>query len=199
MSQSPDMPSRYKTNPIEILLLSVIFVIFCNSVYQLFEKQGSFQALALLPRKWSPNSPAGLSIPAPRSPASTDVSSSTLLNLPLSCEKPSTEPSSTHATRVRLLGSFCDGHSPEISKEHSSATSPSDWNIHIKNLTNRADATVFLELNRHRFSTDYIALSPGMNQISVDIRSGDQPIHHQEIQLEQTLQTSLSTHSAVSD
>jgi hypothetical protein len=187
-------------------------VVFCNSVYQLVEKQGSFKLLALSPppsqpRTSHPSTPA--SSPSLRTPASegagsegtfeapessgtpassTSNPSQSLLTVSLACRlKPASlaaTPTPTQAQRVRILGSFCETSSSSFNPLAPASPSP-EWSVLIKNQSNRADATVFLDSIHHSYSTDYIALSPGLNRISVQVRTFGKLIHEQSLFFEQ--------------
>ena len=145
---------RFRANPIEVAFLSVISLVFMNSVYSLVYDHPGFKAAALSPMA---------SLPTSEGRAIASVSSS-LLNLNFDCDK--TLPETTAATRVRVSGLIC-GFNPVVSPE---AAAPPQ--IAVKNKTNHNTATVFPDPASGKFSTDYISLEAGENVIHVEIRLG---------------------------
>src|SRR4051812_6018234 len=116
---------RFRANPIEVAFLSVISLIFLNSVYSLIYDHPGFSALALRPMASQPNSER-------RSLASVN---SSLMNYNLDCEK--SLPESTSSTRVRIMGPICGSSSGAANEGNLSPK------ITVKNKTNQNSATVF--------------------------------------------------------
>lgn len=135
---------HFNTNPVEIVIFLAISAIFAHSVYRLFYITSEFKPLALTPMVANP-------LTEGRSPASQ---SQFLQNLEINCDS-NTEQETT-ASKVRLSGLIC-GKSFEKFK-----------NLQIYNTTNHFNATVFTDTNTKKFSTDYIPLNPGHNQIHLE-------------------------------
>ncbi|MEO7163290.1 MAG: hypothetical protein ABI041_10260 [Bdellovibrionia bacterium] len=145
---------RFRANPIEVTFLSVISLIFMNSLYSLVYDNHGSKGATLTPMASHPTSEG-------RAIASV---SSSLLNITLDCDKSVTE--STSATRVRVSGLIC-GFNPSLVSENSVPPK-----IAVKNKTNQNAATVFIDHASGKFSTDYISLDAGENIIQVEIKLG---------------------------
>ncbi|MFZ9594942.1 MAG: hypothetical protein ACO3A2_02570 [Bdellovibrionia bacterium] len=149
MESIPEV-KRFKTNPIEVVIVLVVSLIFFNSLYNLIYEYPSQEALALLPAE-SPIQSQGSS----RLPASTP---SAYFDLELDCNKIKTE--QTRASKIRITGTICALNS----QQKIETSSPQ---ISIKNSTNEDTATVFQMETTDKFSTDYISLSDGENRIQM--------------------------------
>jgi len=154
MSQGPSA-KRFKANPVEIAIFSIVTLIFFNSVYHLFYDQKAFQPLALTPMASNPVSEGR------RGLASTSSGSVPLLQTAeVDCaEKVKMERTTT---KLRLAGPLCGVESPAESSTLMEAT--------ITNQANQFKATVFPDVNTGRYSTDYIPLNTGENKIQVEFR-----------------------------
>ena len=141
---------RFKVNPVEVAIFSVILLVFANSVYSLIYDQPGFKPNALSAVAANPLGDAG------RAPA---FSSQAFLNYDLKCEDSSE--SGTNASKVRISGPLCGMPS-------GTAESVQLLHTQIVNGTNRFNATVFTDLNTGKFSTDYIPLAAGRNTIHVE-------------------------------
>lgn len=146
-SQAPQA-RRFKINPVELAIFSVVTLIFLNSVYNLFYDRQGFHPTTLAPMASKPTTEG-------RAPASV---SRLFPNLEVQCEKnPEQE---TTAAKVRLTGTLCGiGAGDAASKLVSTQ---------IVNHANRFSATVFTDVSAGKFSTDYIPLNAGRNSIRVE-------------------------------
>jgi hypothetical protein len=150
---NPIVPSnvkRFRTNPVELAIFSVITLIFFNSVYNLFYDQQGFHPAALSPMAANPVSEG-------RSPASVSQS---FVNLDVKCD--ATPDQDTTATKVRITGNLCgEGRVPASDGSKLVKTE-------VVNNANKFGATVFTDVNAGKFSTDYIPLNLGKNPIHVE-------------------------------
>jgi hypothetical protein len=170
MSQSHEIRHvrRFRANPIEVAFLSVISLIFMNSVYSLVYHQHGFRAAALT---------AMASHPTSEGRALASVTSS-LLHLTLDCDK--SIPETTEANKVRVSGNIC-GFNPSLAFDGSPQPK-----VAVKNKTNENAATVFPDTASGKFSTDYISLETGENVIHVEIRLGNGKTISREIIINKT-------------
>jgi hypothetical protein len=145
---NPRTPRRFRINPVEVAIFSVVSLIFVNSVYNLFQDRAGFQPSALAPMASNPVSEG-------RAPASVAQS---FLNLDVKCENNGEQ--ETGASKVRLTGTLC-GAAP-------SDDSAKLLKTQIVNNANKFSATVFTDLSAGRYSTDYIPLNTGKNPIRIE-------------------------------
>jgi hypothetical protein len=144
---------RYKINPVEMIILATISGVFLNSIYHLFYDPNGFQPAALKNMAANPVSEG-------RSPAS--ISSGAFQSTEINCS--GNAELTTSASKIRLLGPICGG------TEAGNATVSTDPLVRtvVMNETNKFSATVFTDGNLGKFSTDYIPLNPGKNQLKVE-------------------------------
>src|SRR5688572_25390069 len=95
---TPQFIRKYKVNPVEIAIFSVVSLIFLNSVYNLFYDNQGYQATALTPMAANP-----VSENAGRAPASIPQA---FLNVEFKCS--SLPDQETTAGKVRITGALCD-------------------------------------------------------------------------------------------
>jgi len=136
---------RYRSNPVEVVILTVVAFVSVNSVYHLFYDHPSYTPIALTPMNSNPTSEG-------RQLASI---SRPLLNMEIQCNETSNQ--ETSANKLRLKGPIC-GVTPEISGSSLVKTS-------IINTSNQFNATIFTDIASGQFSTDYIPLKSGENLI----------------------------------
>ncbi len=158
MGNSPTQ-RRFKINPAEFAIFSVISVIFLNSVYHLFYDQQGFH----------PSTVVNVNLPAEpaRTPASlaqaAAPSTPVLMNYEVRCEENVDQ--STQADKLRLTGSVC---APQGGRQPASVGSDLPLNqVTVTNLANKFSATVFSDQAGGKYSTDYIPLNAGRNPIEV--------------------------------
>ena len=145
----PLSSKRFRINPVELAIFSVVTLMCLNSVYNLFYDSQGFHATALAPMAASPVTETG------RSPASIKQA---FVNLDVGCEMETTK--DLLATKVRLTGPIC-GNSV-------GAESAKLLKTQITNNANKFAATVFTDLTSNKYSTDYIPLNQGANPIHVE-------------------------------
>lgn len=151
---------RFRTNPVELVIFAAVTGIFFNSVYNLFYERQSFNAAALtrpIDRKTSTLAKATTNpsngMPTGRSIASVPAAITTppgIISVDLRCEMSESQETSAH--RLRLTGPLCG-----------SATQ-----ARITNGTNHYVASVFADTQLAKFSTDYMPLVAGKNQIHIE-------------------------------
>jgi hypothetical protein len=154
---------RFRANPVELAIFSVITLIFFNSVYNLFFDQQGFHPAALKPMAATPISEG-------RAPASAAQS---LVNVDLRCD--GNPDKDTTASKVRLTGALCgDGRQPASDATLLVKT-------HVVNTANQFAATVFTDVNTGKFSTDYIPLNLGRNPIHLEFTYRDGKVATQDL------------------
>jgi hypothetical protein len=143
---APSNVRRFRTNPVELAIFSIISLIFCHSVYSLIYDHQGFQATALSPMAANPISEGRL-------PASV---SQAFVNFEINCE--AKQEQVTEATKARLMGSLCE----------SKAGNTQLIRAAVVNSANKFAATVFTDTTAGKFSTDYIPLNAGPNPIHIE-------------------------------
>ena len=143
---------RFRANPIEVLILSAVSILFFRSVYNLVYDQPTFSSdpVSVSPIAANPLSEG-------RSPASA-VSAQSFLNVDVTCDKNGDQ--ETTASKVRLTGPLCGADSATDTGKLVKAS--------ISNTANKFAATVFTDVNAAKFSTDYIPLNMGKNPIHLE-------------------------------
>lgn len=149
-------PRRFKINPVEFAIFSVVCTIFLNSVYNLFYDWRGFRSTASVEVK------LGSESQAPRSPASLGASMAAVptsfINMGILCQEEMEEQKVT-ANKVRISGPFCGISAPQDHKKL--------LRTEVMNEANQISATVFTDFHTGRFSTDYIPLQRGKNTIQI--------------------------------
>jgi hypothetical protein len=141
---------HWSVNPVEVAIFSAVALIGVNSLYSLFSNSEGFQAAALSPMSANPVSEG-------RSPASIGHSAA---NIDTNCDDSASNRVS--AGKIRLAGPIC----PEVTDEDKS-DSIKPQKVEVKNETNNFAATVFIDKESAKYSTDYIPLSAGVNKLSI--------------------------------
>jgi hypothetical protein len=145
---APQHIRRFRVNPVEVAIFSVVTLIFLNSVYNLFYDRQGFHPAALAPM-------AAVPVSEGRAPASVNQA---FANLEVKCGVNTDQ--DTQAAKVRLTGTLCGA---------SAGTDGSKLlKTQIVNNANRFNATVFTDLSAGKFSTDYIPLNTGKNPIHLE-------------------------------
>ena len=152
---------RFRANPVEVLILSAVTVLFFRSVYNLVYDSQGFQSIQLAGH-------SQMNTAAERSPASV---SSTFFNLEVKCDKNTDQ--DTGANKVRLTGTLCG----------SSTTNDTSKLVKtvVTNGANKFTATVFTDVNSGKYSTDYIPPNVGQNPIRVEFAYRDGKSFVQEL------------------
>ena len=160
--------TRFRTNPVEILIFLIISGIFGNSLYELLYIHDGFHPAALSPMTSNPIS-EGRNI-ASTAPAASALSLSTM---DLSCDEQITK--DTVSEKMRLTGTLCG--------ETLDSESNSSQKITVTNQTNRFSATVFTGSSSLKYSTDYIPLESGINKIQIEIFHANASAHKQSVEI----------------
>jgi hypothetical protein len=132
---------RFKANPIEYGIFATVTLLFAHSMYSLLYTYEDFQFTALTPMASNP-------LTESREPA---ASTPAFANVTLNCE--GTAAQATRSPKLLLTGPLCEEAIEKTS---------------VINDTNRFTATVFTDIQKNRFSTDYIPLNTGRNVIKVE-------------------------------
>lgn len=157
---------RFRINPVELAVFSVVTMIFISSVYNLIYDRPGFRPTALSPMSANPLSEG-------RSPASAQTQN--FANIEFSCQAADEMP--TAASKARLSGAFC-GRSPA----GEGAGSERVLKVTAVNSANRFQATVFSDTAAAKFSTDYIPLNSGRNPIVIEFHySGGRRSSHEVV------------------
>jgi hypothetical protein len=149
--------TRFRANPVEIAVFSVVTLVLFNSVYNLFFDPQGFHASTLTPMAANPVSESN------RAPASAPAHA--FVNIDVRCQgkTPIAQDQETGANKVRMTGAICTGTS-DPSKLVKTV---------VLNGANRFNATVFADTNAGKFSTDYIPLNAGKNPIKMEFTYAD--------------------------
>ncbi|OFZ80800.1 MAG: hypothetical protein A2583_08475 [Bdellovibrionales bacterium RIFOXYD1_FULL_53_11] len=139
----------YQVNPVEVIVFILVLAVCMHSVYNLFYDRQGLQSTSLSPMSANPVSEG-------RTPASTVQS---FVNLDLGCDPSVTR--DTQAVKMRILGAMCGPGSIM-------AEGVKPLKTKIVNQANRFEATIFTDMSAGKYSTDYIPLSPGQNQITIE-------------------------------
>lgn len=136
---------RSRVNSVEMMFFFIVTGIFLNSLYNLIYESKNFQAAVLTPMTANIVSEG-------RNVASTP---SSLANIDTTCSPLST-PVDTLASKIRLTGPLCGAEAASI-----------------QNSTTQSIATVFIDSKALKYSTDYISLNSGKNQIHFEFKTND--------------------------
>lgn len=141
-----DSPKKFRVNPIEVVIFSIVFLMLFHSVYNLFYDKQILDAGPLSAALFSDTTPG-------RMPATLQ----SFQNIEITCiKKQETE---MQASKVRLTGPICGLREADSKSQQ--------FKTQILNQTNNFEATVFTDVSAGKFSTDYIPLAPGKNQIFI--------------------------------
>lgn len=162
MEQSQNV-RRFRANPVEVAIFSILSLVFVNSVYNLFYDREGFHPRTLTPMEANPLSEGKRTL--------ASSTGSLLFNLDLPCERSFNK--DIQANRVRLLGTFCD-KTLQPTKLIKSL---------IVNNTNHFSATVFTDTDSGKYSTDYIPLEPGENGVHLEFSFLDGKSFTQDLSL----------------
>lgn len=147
---------RFRINPVELIIFGAVTLIFANSVYQLIfdweEIRGTVSTLASLDKNLNGRSLAS--------------SNPLFATIEVKCNAPTKKKSAspeeltetTDAVKARILGPFCAPAG--VGKNTFSK-------VEVLNKTSNSSATVISNANEGHFSTDFIPLNAGKNQILI--------------------------------
>jgi hypothetical protein len=136
-------------NPVEVGIFGLVALVFCNSLYGLITEGAEAPASALVPMAASP-------VSENRQPAANSVQA--FSQVELKCDAGNLQ--DTAAQKVRISGALCG-----LEQTTEKATIVKSQ---ITNTSTRYTATVFTDLSRGKFSTDYIPLIAGTNTLHVE-------------------------------
>jgi hypothetical protein len=139
---------RFKANPVEVAIFSIITLIFFNSVYNLIYNHKGFHPTALVPMSANPISEGRKLASIPQSNLTWEI------QCDQSFEK------DTPSNKVRINGPLCGADPFQGASNLIKAN--------IMNTSNQYTATIFTDVGSGKFSTDYIPLQPGKNSIRVE-------------------------------
>jgi hypothetical protein len=154
---------RFRANPVEVAIFSIVTLVFANSVYNLFYDRDTFHPKTLTPMEANPLSEGKRTL--------ASAASANLFNLDVPCDHSLSK--EIQSDRVRLLGTFCDKtlQPGRLLKSQ------------IVNNTNHFNATVFTDTESGKYSTDYIPLEPGENGVHLEFSFLDGKSFSQEINI----------------
>lgn len=156
MGTTPQDIKRFRINPVEIAIFAVVSLIFLNSVYNLFSDRQGFSPSALSPMAANPTSES-------RNLASVIAPVTKTAQIDLKCDTAKSFQNVDEASKVVINGELCG---------QGKANTLSHWEL--VNKTNQYMGTVFAEQKdaakgRPKFTTDYIPLVTGQNQIEIKL------------------------------
>ena len=153
---------RFSINPIEVVIFSVVTLIFFNSAYNLVYDQ------RIIPENtFAQNSEEG------RTPANlTQATNPAPMNLGIQCFRNSEYRLKTD--KIRLLGPLCGFENNKNLKL---------TKTEIINTNNKFTATIFTEENSRKFQTDFIPLASGTNLIKIEFSYDHGAPYTQEIKI----------------
>jgi hypothetical protein len=155
---------RFRVNPIEIAIFSVISLIFVKSGYSLLYAHDGFDPAALTASAQDPLAPV-----EGRSPASVAPVAKTFSEVKIGCDDK--ESPAVSSNKIRLIGNLC-----AEAAEAGAAVDETPQNvkkISVVNTSAKVAATVFPDYTNKKFSTDYISLAQGKNLIYVQYEFKD--------------------------
>jgi hypothetical protein len=158
---------RFRINPVEIAIFSVISLIFVKSGYSLLYAHEGQDSAVLTASAEDPLSPA-----SGRNPASVASTLKTFSEVKIGCDEK--EGPTVTANKIRFIGSLCSSTGTVASATTVSPDiSDNLKKISVINTSAKVTATVFPDYPNQRFSTDYISLADGKNQIYVQYEFKD--------------------------
>jgi hypothetical protein len=153
---------RFRVNPIEIAIFSVISLIFVKSGYSLLYAHDGFDPAALTASAQDPLAPA-----EGRAPASVTPATKTFSEVKIGCDDK--ESPAVSSNKIRLIGNLC----AEATAGAIDETPQNVKKISVVNTSAKVAATVFPDYTNLKFSTDYISLAQGKNLIYVQYEFKD--------------------------
>ncbi len=158
---------RFRINPVELTLFSVISLIFCHSIYNLFHDFSSFQPTALAKMHSNP-------IFERRSLASISNFSETIH---IRCDQTH---EITKISKIRIVSPLCG-----LSEEQKETQA---IKVSIKNTTSNFEVTGFIDDLKSEFYTEFIPLMTGINSIRIEITYKNNQIFKQELVISHELE-----------
>lgn len=141
-------------NPVELFIFCIVALLFLNSVYRLFFGWESLDAAPKALNEAPKSTPATEAV----SPQAATSPLEITCNTPLHLETP-------HA-KIRIVGPLCENEdaAPKTTRKLAQAKAS---DAEITNHTNQFKASVFTYTEANKFSTDYIPLANGNNEIRI--------------------------------
>lgn len=154
--QEAPQKRRFRINPVELVIFSVISLVFLNSVYNLFYDWRGFRPakVALL---------EGGALDSGY--ADEKKTNSSFLNLEVECTGDQLK--ETAAGKLRLAGALCSAAGGDDAGRQPASAAGTLIRTEITNQANNASATVFTDVNAGKYSTDYLPLEQGENPINI--------------------------------
>ncbi len=161
-----EINAKFRINPIELGIFSLVVLVFLNSAYNLIDEGSDLKLSALSPEHEIPSIQT-------RGPASRKTTSTQLLeNTQLSCNGDTSE--TTTAAKIRFSGEVCLPRAkigpsmPSFASRPAGA--PSFQGASISVPASGHEANVFVDLSSGKYTTDYIPLRLGQNEVRVDFK-----------------------------
>ena len=158
---------RFRVNPVELVVFAAVTLVFANSVYQLFYDWDEIRSKSGATEEASANSSASRGI-ASTSPLFSSIEVKCAEDFSSNSKKKSQATEArlekTDAAKVRLSGPLC---LPTAQQELKDTKHPTLLKTEVSNKTTNTVATVITNTTEGRFSTDFIQLNPGPNQIQL--------------------------------
>jgi cytoskeletal protein RodZ len=151
---------RFRVNPVELVVFAAVTLVFANSVYQLFYDWDEIRAKSGTVEEASNASNASRGIAS-----TTPLFSSIEVKCNEDAAKKKTSEArleKTDAAKIRLSGPLCSPTAAAADTKHATLIK-----TEVMNKTTNAAATVITNTTEGRFSTDFIPLNPGPNQIQL--------------------------------
>jgi len=154
---------RFRVNPVELVVFAAVTLVFANSIYQLFYDWDEIRTKSGTVEEASAGSASrGLASASPlfssiEVKCNDEAPKKKGANADAHLEK-------TDAAKIRLSGPLC---LPLAFQELKENKRPSLLKTEVTNKTTNAVATVITNTTEGRFSTDFIPLNPGPNQIQL--------------------------------
>ena len=164
----PHQARRFRINPVELVVFGVVSLIFANSVYQLFYDWEEVRANAVgatAAVKADSSSVRGIASANPlfsTIEVKCDSEKATTGAKKKSGAEESQSLETTDAAKIRLSGPLCG-----IGVKTPQDAKPKLLKAEVVNRTTNTAATVFTNATDGSFSTDFIPLNPGRNQIQL--------------------------------
>ena len=166
---------RFRANPVEVAIFSIVTLVFTHSVYSLFYDTQSFYPGSFMSRSYA-SAPPSRDIASASASLSALTGAASQLELDFKCEGSVTQ--ETGASKVRISGPLCGMNETSTAGRLVRAT--------IENKKNQFQATVFTDIYHGKFSTDYIPIETGDNQIKLEFRYFDGSSSVAEVTLKKT-------------
>lgn len=157
MDQRPKTAESATLNPLELSIFFAILGVFAFSTYRFLSDTPTLTALP------ETRAPGSISDPSQGATSGTAKITGQFSSFGLKCGALDPESLSLHSSKIRITGELCGSNS----ESPTYGSKPKTSRAYVVNQTNRYTATVFVDGPRGKFSTDYIPLEAGSNQIVI--------------------------------